>query len=105
MSKLGGFMKILENVKKMTLFQKIQIISSIIPFYSTIFVFFTTYIYCSKGKKYFLYFSLISIMILVLTLLVNTLEIIIIKYLLWVIIAFVGNVLYVLIQIKTNNNK
>lgn len=45
----------------MKIFQKIQLLSSIIPNFSVVFVFLTTFVYCCKRKKDFIWFSLVSI--------------------------------------------
>ena len=44
---------ILAEVKTMTTFQKIQILSSIVPFYSILFTFITTYVVCCKKRKHY----------------------------------------------------
>ncbi len=93
--------KIISNIKKMSLFQKIQIISGLIPLYSFIFVFITSYVVCWKGKKrYFplIVFSVVYFAFLYLTWVLNIHFAI--KYISCCLISFIGNYFLICTQIK-----
>ena len=94
--------KIITNVKNLSLFQKIQIISGFIPLYSFAFVFITSYIVCWKNKKTFgalLIISVIYFSILCLTWNSNIYPII--KYIACCIISLIGNYFLVCSQTKS----
>ncbi len=93
--------RILSNIKKMNLFQKIQILSAIIPYYSSLFVIITTYIVCWKKKLpfipyivcSFIYFALLSLMI-------NLISVSLLKFVVCFFICLVGNYCLVCMQMK-----
>lgn len=96
--------KIVTTIKNMSLFQKIQLISSIVPLYSFIFVFIVSYISCSKRKKGF--FSLLVCAFIyfgVLVILLNTLSapnLVILKYAICLVVSIIGNYFLVLNQMS-----
>lgn len=50
--------KISKTIKRMNLFQKIQVLSAVIPSYSCLFVIIATYIVCWKNKLPFLAYGI-----------------------------------------------
>ena len=94
--------KIIANIKKLSLFQKIQIISGLVPLYSFAFVFITSYIVCWRNKKTYgalFIFSVIYFSILCLTW--NSNIYIVIKYIACCLISFIGNYFLVCSQTKS----
>lgn len=93
--------KIFFEIKQMNIFQKIQLLSTFIPLYSFAFVVFTTYIVCWKKKRGFSSFAVCSpIYFLILFLLEKIIPIFLIKYIICVIVSFIGNYFLVRIQRK-----
>lgn len=89
------------NIKKMNLFQKIQVLSGIIPLYSFIFVFLTSYIANWKAKKGYLRLILFSVPYFALVFLCWNLSIYVVaKYIICCLISIVGNFMLVSTQIK-----
>ena len=92
----------------MTLFQKIQIFSGIIPFYSMLFTFVTTYICCWKNRKNYLLLGIIGILYFSIFFLAwNALSSknIILAIFICAIISFIGNYCLVRLQIKCISEK
>lgn len=93
----------------MARFQKIQLISSIIPNISAIFVVFTTFVYCCRTKKYYFELSMKCIpYILIFSLLWNwllTFDIFWLPYVCTIPVALVFNYLLVLLQNKCISEK
>ncbi len=93
--------KIVTNFKQMTLFQKIQVLSGVIPVYSCIFVLVATYIINCRMKKWLL-FSVISVVYFSALCITSFLNIhFAVKYMIWCPISLIGNYLLVsFIQMK-----
>ncbi len=94
---------IIDNFKKMTLFQKVQVLSGIVPLYSALFVVITTYIVNWKAKKggWVLYGLISAVYCCVLYLAWNPNWHFVLKYIITFPLSIIGNYLLVsLIQIK-----
>ena len=93
--------RIMSNIKKMNLFQKIQVLSAIIPYYSCLFVIITTYIVCWKKKLSFIsYIACSFIYFILLYLTVNLISVSLLKIAICFFICFVGNYCLVCMQMK-----
>lgn len=92
----------------MKLFQKIQMISCIIPFYSLIFVFITSYVYCYKSHKNYLKLAITGAIYFVIYIwLWNYLSLIniVVSTIICGIISLLGNYFLVRIQVDCIKKK
>ena len=93
--------RILDRIKCMTLFQKIQLISAVIPYWSCPFVVIATYVICAKKKlsffsffiRFFAYFILQSFTI-------NFVSPAFAKYIIGLFISLAGNYALLCLQMK-----
>lgn len=93
--------RILSKIKEMSLFQKIQVLSAIIPYYSCLFVIITTYIVCWKKKLSFIPYIICSFVYFALfSLTVNFINISLLKFAVCFVICLVGNYCLVCLQMR-----
>ena len=93
--------KLSDTIKRMNLFQKIQVLSAIIPYYSFLFVMITTYIVCWKKKLPFTSYVVCSVVYFILYFLaLNFISIPLLEYIIGFFIALIGNYSLVCIQLK-----
>ena len=94
--------KIVTTIKQMTVFQKIQLFSALLPLYSFIFVFIVSYYVCWKKKLGYLLFTIVSVIyFMLLCLLLNFGTLLIVKYIVGSVISIIGNYCLVSIQMKS----
>ena len=94
--------RFITNINKMNLFQKIQVLSGVIPLYSFIFVFLTSYIASWKGKKGYFQLVLFSVTYFALVFFCWKLNMhFVVKYIICCLISIVGN--YMLVSTQINN--
>ena len=94
--------KIVTTIKQMTVFQKIQLFSALLPLYSFIFVFIVSYYVCWKKKLGYLLLTIVSVIyFMLLCLLLNFGTLLIVKYIVGSVISIIGNYCLVSIQIKS----
>lgn len=93
--------RIIANIHKMNLFQKIQVLSGLIPLYSFIFVFLTSYVAIWKAKKGYLRLILFSVPYFALVFFCLKLNMhFVVKYIVCCSISIVGNFMLVFTQIR-----
>lgn len=93
--------KIRNTIRQMNLFQKIQVLSALIPFYSCLFVTVATYIVCWKKKLPFLSYIACSFIYFILHwLALNLISVPLIKYIICFFISLIANYCLVCIQMK-----
>ena len=93
--------KIATTVKRMSVFQKIQFFSAVLPLYSFIFVFIVSYYVCWKKKLGYLLLTIVSVIYFALLyLLLNFISLLIIKYIICCAISIIGNYCLISIQMK-----
>lgn len=93
----------MRHIKQLSVFQKLQIISGIIPFYSFLLTFIVTFIVCWKSHKNFVrlviigacYFIIYSLLWKVL----SSLEVMILPIFICALIALIGNSALIQVQI------
>ena len=94
--------KIVTTIKQMTVFQKIQFFSALLPLYSFIFVFIVSYYVCWKKKLGYLLLTIVSVIyFMLLCLLLNFGTLLIVKYIVGSVISIIGNYCLVSIQMKS----
>jgi hypothetical protein len=94
--------KIVTTIKQMTVFQKIQLFSALLPLYSFIFVFIVSYYVCWKKKLGYLLLTIVSVIyFMLLCLLLNFGTLLIVKYIVGSVISIIGNYCLVSIQMKS----
>ena len=94
--------KIVTTIKQMTVFQKIQLFSALLPLYSFIFVFIVSYYVCWKKKLGYLLLTIVSVIyFMLLCLLLNFGTLLIVKYVVGSVISIIGNYCLVSIQMKS----
>ena len=94
--------KIVTTIKQMTVFQKIQLFSALLPLYSFIFVFIVSYYVCWKKKLGYLLLTIVSVIyFMLLCLLLNFGTLLIVKYIVGSVISIIGNYFLVSIQMKS----
>ena len=94
--------KIVTTIKQMTVFQKIQLFSALLPVYSFIFVFIVSYYVCWKKKLGYLLLTIVSVIyFMLLYLLLNFGTLLIVKYIVGSVISIIGNYCLVSIQMKS----
>ena len=94
--------KIVTTIKQMTVFQKIQLFSALLPLYSFIFVFIVSYYVCWKKKLGYLLLTIVSVIyFMLLYLLLNFGTLLIVKYIVGSVISIIGNYCLVSIQMKS----
>ena len=94
--------KIVTTTKQMTVFQKIQHFSALLPLYSFIFVFIVSYYVCWKKKLGYLLLTIVSVIyFMLLCLLLNFGTLLIVKYIVGSVISIIGNYCLVSIQMKS----
>ncbi len=92
---------ILTNFKRMNLFQKIQVLSGIIPPLSTFLVIITSYIYTCKTKKWLLYCAITFPYFLVASVTWSSSLHFVVRYIICFLVSITGNYLLVsYIQLK-----
>lgn len=85
----------------MSVFQKIQFFSAVLPLYSFIFVFIASYYVCWKKKLGYLLLTIVSVVyFILLCLLLNFSLLLIIKYIIGCVISIIGNYCLISIQMK-----
>ena len=93
--------KIIAKVKQMNLFQKVLLISALIPYYSCVIVNLVTYVVCWKKKLSFFPFVICFFAYGILMFLVINFSVLpIIKYIVSVLIALVGNYCLISLQMR-----
>ena len=93
--------KIIDKVKQMNLFQKVLLISALIPYYSCVIVNLVTYVVCWKKKLSFFPFVICFFAYAILmSLVINCSVLPIIKYIVSVLIALVGNYCLISLQMR-----
>ena len=93
--------KIATTVKRMSVFQKIQFFSAVLPLYSFIFVFIVSYYVCWKKKLGYLLLTIVSVVYFtLLCLLLNLISLLVIKYIICCAISIIGNYCLISIQMK-----
>lgn len=93
--------KISNTISRMSPFQKIQVLSALVPYYSSVFVVLTTYIVCWKKKISFFGFGVCFFTYgILLSLTLHFISDPIIKYIVACVISLVGNYCMVCIQMK-----
>lgn len=93
--------KISNTIMQMNLFQRIQVLSALIPYYSSFFVVVTTYIVCWKKKQLFGSFIICSFIYFILfSLTFNFISTPLVEYIICCAISLVGNYSLVSIQMK-----
>ena len=93
--------KIIDKVKQMNLFQKVLLISALIPYYSCVIVNLVTYVVCWKKKLSFFPFVICFFAYGILMFLVINCSVLpIIKYIVSVLIALVGNYCLISLQMR-----
>ena len=93
--------KIRNTIRRMSLFQKIQVLSAFIPSYSCLLVIVATYIVCWKNKLPFLSCIVCSFIYFALHwLALNYISVPLIKYIICYFISLIGNYSLVCIQMK-----
>lgn len=94
--------KIVTTIKQMTVFQKIQLFSALLPLYSFIFVFIVSYYVCWKKKLGYLLLTIVSVIyFMLLCLLLNFGTLLVVKYIVGSVISIIGNYCLVSIQMKS----
>ena len=94
--------KIVTTIKQMTVFQKIQLFSALLPLYSFIFVFIVSYYVCWKKKLGYLLLTIVSVIyFMLLYLLLNFGTLLIVKYIVGSVVSIIGNYCLVSIQMKS----
>ena len=94
--------KIVTTIKQMTVFQKIQLFSALLPLYSFIFVFIVSYYVCWKKKLGYLLLTIVSVIyFMLLCLLLDFGTLLIVKYIVGSVISIIGNYCLVSIQMKS----
>ena len=94
--------KIVTTIKQMTVFQKIQLFSALLPLYSFIFVFIVSYYVCWKKKLGYLLLTIVSVIyFMMLCLLLDFGTLLIVKYIVGSVISIIGNYCLVSIQMKS----
>lgn len=94
--------KIVTTIKQMTVFQKIQLFSALLPLYSFIFVFIVSYYVCWKKELGYLLLTIVSVIYFMqLCLLLNFGTLLIVKYIVGSVISIIGNYCLVSIQMKS----
>ena len=93
--------KIIDKVKQMNLFQKVLLISALIPYYSCVIVNLVTYVVCWKKKLSFFPFVICFFAYgILMSLVINCSVLPIIKYIVSVLIALVGNYCLISLQMR-----
>ena len=93
--------RILSNIKKMNSFQKLQVLSAIVPYASCLFVIITTYIVCWKKKLSFIPYIICSFVYFALfSLTINLINAVLLKFAVCFFICLVGNYCLVYVQIR-----
>ena len=93
--------KIVDTIKQMRVFQKIQLFSAVLPLYSFIFVFIVSYYVCWKKKLGYLLLTIVSVVYFtLLCLLLNLISLLVIKYIICCVISIIGNYCLISIQMK-----
>ena len=93
--------KIATTIKRMSVFQKIQLFSAVVPLYSFVFVFIVSYYDCWKKKLGYLLLTIVSVIYFaLLCLLLNFISLLIIKCIICCAISIIGNYCLVSIQMK-----
>ena len=93
--------EIIVKIKQMNLFQKVLLISALIPYYSCVIVILVTYVVCWKKKLSFFLFGICFFAYAILmSLVINCSVLPIIKYIVSVLIALVGNYCLISLQMR-----
>ena len=93
--------KIIAKVKQMNLFQKVLLLSALIPYYSCVIVNLVTYVVCWKKKLSFFPFVICFFAYGILMFLVINCNVLpIIKYIVSVFFALVGNYYLISLQMR-----
>ena len=93
--------KIIAKVKQMNLFQKVLLLSALIPYYSCVIVNLVTYVVCWKKKLSFFPFVICFFAYgILMSLVINCNVLTIIKYIVSVFIALVGNYCLISLQMR-----